>query len=78
METITQVKEWGHSLGLIVPSNIVKQEKLKINDEVIIEIRKKTNVMNLFGSLKLKRSSQEMKDEIREGWKIESKDLNSK
>ena len=28
----------------------------------------KKNIMSLFGSIKLKRSSQEMKDEAREGW----------
>ena len=66
----TQIKEWGHSLGLIVPSEIVKQENLKVNDDIIIDIRKKTDVMKLFGSLKLKRSSQEMKDEARRGWDI--------
>ena len=32
---------------------------------------KKVNIINLFDSLKLKRSSQEIKDEVREGWKIE-------
>ena len=34
------------------------------------EIRKKIDVMKLFGSIKLKRSSQEMKNEAREGWDI--------
>ena len=33
-------------------------------------MKKKTDVMKLFGSIKLKRSSQEMKDEAREGWDI--------
>ena len=36
---------------------------------------KKVDVTDLFGSLKLKRSSQEMKDEAREGWKNQPKSI---
>lgn len=70
MEIKTKLKEWGNSIGLIVPKEIIAENNLKVNDEVIIEIRKKNEIMKLFGSLKLKRSSQNIKDEARNGWAI--------
>ena len=64
----TIVKKWGNSLGLIIPNKIAREENIKPEDEVIVDIKKRQNIMKLFGSLKLKRSSQEMKDEARQGW----------
>ena len=63
-----KVREWGHSLGIIIPKNVVSKENIKSEDEVIVEIRKKQDVMDLFGTLKFKRSAQQMKDEGRKSW----------
>ena len=68
MITTTKVKEWGNSLGVIIPRDIARKEKLKSEDEVIIEIRKKMDIMDLFGALKFKKYSQQMKDEGRKAW----------
>ncbi len=68
MQTKTIVKEWGNSLGIIIPKEIVRQEHIKPKDEVVVDIKKKKDLMKLFGSLKLKRTAQEMKDEGRKGW----------
>ena len=68
MITTTRVKEWGNSLGVIIPKEIARKEKLKSEDEVIIEIRKKGDIMDLFDTLKFKKSSQQMKDEGRKAW----------
>ena len=64
----TRVKEWGNSLGVIIPKDIARKEKLKSEDEVLIEIRKKMDIMDLFGTLKFKKYSQQMKDEGRKAW----------
>lgn len=66
MKTKTLVKQWGNSLGLIIPCEIVRHENIKSDDEVIVDITKRQDIMKLFGSLKLKKSSQQMKDEFRD------------
>ena len=68
MITKAKVREWGHSLGIIIPKDVVRKENIKSEDEVIIEIRKKQDVMDLFGTLKFKKSARQMKDEGRRAW----------
>ena len=63
-----EVKKWGNSLGLIIPESLVKKEGIKLQDEVMVDIRKKQDIMKLFGSLKMKKSSQALKDEGRALW----------
>lgn len=68
METKTIVRVWGNSLGIILPKEIVSRMRIKASEEVVVSIRKKQDIMKLFGSLKLKRPAQKMKDEGRKGW----------
>ncbi|MBI2667953.1 AbrB/MazE/SpoVT family DNA-binding domain-containing protein [Candidatus Woesearchaeota archaeon] len=69
MESKARVKEWGNSLGIIIPREVAKKENLKPDDEVIIEIIKKRKIKDIFGSLKeWKIDSQKMKDELRKDW----------
>ena len=68
METKTIIKEWGNSLGIIIPKEIVIEEKLKPKDEVIIDIKKKSDIMKFFGKAKFKQTAQELKDKGRKGW----------
>lgn len=62
-------RRWGNSIGVILPKEIIEKEHIRENQKINILISKKTNVLNeTFGMLKrkLKKSSQEMKDELRE------------
>ena len=69
MKKKTRLKKWGSSLGVIVPADIIKKEKLKEGEEVFIDIRRKNNLEDLFGSLKgWKIDSQKVKDEARRDW----------
>lgn len=69
MQTKTKLRKWGSSLGIIVPAEIVNKEKLKEGEEVVVEIKKKSNLEDLFGSLKgWKIDPQKMKDEARRDW----------
>ena len=69
METKAIVKEWGNSLGIIIPKDIVRKESIKPNDEVVVSIIKKRKLTKIFGSLKdWKIDSQKMKDELRKEW----------
>ncbi len=65
----TKVKRWGNSFGIIIPSETVAVKKIKENQNIsviILEDSKKI-LEETSGSLKdkLKKSSQEMKDELR-------------
>ena len=64
-----KVKRWGNSFGIIIPSETIVDKGIKENqniDVIIVEDSKKI-LEETFGSLKgkLKKSSQEMKNELR-------------
>ena len=64
MESI--VKEWGNSLGVIIPNDIAKNENIKAGDSIEIIVLKKNNIKKAFGSLKnLKIDTQKFKDDLR-------------
>ena len=63
------VKKWGNSYGVILPVKIVRENDLTENEIIEIQIKKKIrNIKALYGTLKLDKSTQKIKDELREGW----------
>ena len=63
------VKKWGNSYGVILPVKIVRENDLSENEIIEIQIKKKIrNIKALYGTLKLDKSTQKIKDELREGW----------
>jgi antitoxin component of MazEF toxin-antitoxin module len=63
------LKKWGNSMAVIVPSEIVEKKALKENEPFFIEIVRKADVSDIFGSIKKRKmSGQKFKDIIREGW----------
>ncbi len=65
----TKVKRWGNSFGVIIPRETIITQKIKENQNIsviILEDSKKV-LHETFGSLKnkLKKSSQEIKDELK-------------
>ena len=62
------IKKWGNSLGAIFPKKEIEKEHLRPNEKIIIEVVKKADLRNIFGSLKRKMSGQGFKDLVREGW----------
>jgi len=68
MKMTSIVKTWGHSLGVILPKEIVREGNLKAGDLVLIEIRKRQDLLLLFGTLRFARPSQAMKEESRALW----------
>jgi len=62
-----KLKKWGNSMGIIIPKEIIEQEKLKENQEVeLLMLRDSKKVLKeMWGSLKTGRSAQEIKDELR-------------
>ena len=71
MEIIeTKAKKWGNSLGIVIPSEIAEKEHIKENKLVrLFIIKDNRNVAKeTFGLLKgrIKKSAQQIKDELRE------------
>ncbi len=61
-------RKWGNSIGVTLPSEMVEDEKIKPNDKVILSVRKVVPIKDLFGTLKTKKTAQQIKDELRKGW----------
>ncbi len=67
-----KTKQWGNSVGIIIPKKVVKQLGIKPNDEIVIDVDKKGNVLQeMFGSVKFKRSVESIMKDAK-------KELNSK
>lgn len=64
-----KIKKLGNSYGIILPRNLVREKGFIENEVVDVMIKKKNeSLRRLFGALKQKRSTQEIKDELRAGW----------
>jgi len=60
------LRRWGNSIGVVVPSEILRYKNLEEGEEVIIEIEKISPIKKVFGSLRnWKINPQKLKDEIR-------------
>ena len=71
MEIKTQTRKWGNSIAVIIPAQIAEQEKIKENQEITIKVKKmrpKAGALWGFGKGRFKKSTQEIKDELRRGW----------
>jgi len=73
MEVETKTKKWGSSLGIIIPKEIVRQERIREGQEIRINIltRKKTTGADIFGVLKFKKPIQILLDETDKDFELE-------
>ncbi len=71
IEVEVRLREWGGSLGAVMPKDAVEQERLKSGDMIKILVLKKTNALReTFGVMKLRKSTDEILREIDEdGWR---------
>lgn len=70
MELRTRARKWGNSIAVILPKIIVEAGKIRENDVIAVEIRKKPLAGEFFGKfpVKSKKTTQKIKDEMRKGW----------
>jgi len=63
-------KQWGNSLGITIPSDIVRAEQISQKNKIrVLVIGSRMNLLKeMFGSLKLKKPTQRIMDEIDEGY----------
>lgn len=69
IERETTLRAWGNSIGLVIPKEDVKKENLHPDQKVkvIITPIKSVKVKDIFGKLKLKKSTEQiMKDTDKE------------
>lgn len=69
MENInTKVKRWGNSFGIILPADIVRQNKIKEGTDIEVRIttKNKTKAKDIFGILKgkLTRETDDLLKEV--------------
>jgi len=65
-EVESTIKKWGNSFGVIIPADLIKKEKLKEGQKVDIIVLKKSDVLKkTFGTLKIRKSAQKIKNELR-------------
>jgi len=63
---ISKTRKWGSSLGIVIPKDIVKELKLRENQDVIVDIKPKDNPLReLFGSGKFSKPTEQLLKEIR-------------
>lgn len=63
-------KHWGNSLGITIPKDIIEKEHIstKKKAKFIAIGTEMDNLKRAFGSLKLKKSTQKVMEEIDEGY----------
>ena len=66
------IKRWGSSMAVIIPQEMVKNQHIKEGDEVAINIFKKGDLSDIFGTLKTKLTGQQLKDLSRKDWESSS------
>jgi len=67
-EVVVTARKWGNSIGITLPKEMVEKEKIRENDKIVVEIKKVSSLKALFGTMKSKKSTQQIKDEMRKGW----------
>ncbi|MBI3036070.1 AbrB/MazE/SpoVT family DNA-binding domain-containing protein [Candidatus Woesearchaeota archaeon] len=70
IEVEAKVRKWGRSFGVVIPKEKIREEGIKENEEIVLLIGKKKNVLReVFGTFKFKKSTEEMlRESDRECW----------
>ena len=70
VELAAQVREWGRSIGVVIPKEIATKAHLNAGDRIRLLIMKQKNPLKeTFGMLKFKRSTEEiLKETDKEAW----------
>ncbi len=69
MEEIkVKTKKWGNSLGVIIPKKVVREQNIKPEQEVSIQINPNrfTTGKDIWGTMKFKKSTDQLMKEVDE------------
>lgn len=68
IELETKARKWGNSIGISLPKDVIEKANIKPNKEVrLLILDKKIDLSKVFGTLKIKKPTQKILDEIRQG-----------
>ena len=68
IEIETTARKWGNSIGIALPKDVVEKANIEPDKEIKVFIQdKRVNLSKVFGTLKIKKPTQEILDEIRLG-----------
>jgi antitoxin component of MazEF toxin-antitoxin module len=68
MKVTSRVRRVGNSLTIVIPAEEAKAQKISEGDIIEVDIQRKVNIKDVFGSVKFSKSAQEMKHEHPKGW----------
>ncbi len=66
-QKIVVARKWGNSIGVTLPADVIREENIMPNDRLTINVRKVVPLKDIFGTLKMKESADEILKEIRKG-----------
>ena len=69
MDVHAKAKKWGNSWGVIIPKDEAEKLHLHENAYVHVNLEKTPTIQELVGTFKSKKSTDELKKEIKKGWK---------
>lgn len=63
-------KQWGNSIGITIPREVIEKEKISLKRRVkfLVVGTEMNNLRKAFGSLKLKKETRRVMDEIDAGY----------
>ena len=72
MAVTVKTKQWGNSIGIIIPREVVDDLSLTPGEEIVIDIKEKQNALKeLFGTLNWGKDKKRILKEVRK--ELESK-----
>ncbi len=63
-------KQWGNSLGITIPKDIIDKEHISLNEKITVFVLKpqRKKLEKIFGTLKLRKPTEQVMREIDEGY----------
>lgn len=55
-------------MGVILPKELIAAEELQQHDRILIDVVKRADLTDVFGSFRTKKSGQQFKNMVRKGW----------
>ena len=68
MTVESKIRKWGNSYGVLIPKAEIEKMSLHESEKVLLDIKKKPELEQLFGICRFKKPTKELIREIREGY----------
>lgn len=66
MAVQVKARQWGNSIGIVIPSDTIDKLKIRADEELIVEITRKDNTLKeLWGAFKFKKPGRKLVKEVR-------------